>query len=148
MPPRPAAVDQRGRSLRPLVQTAPIFDPVEEVPGHSIFIEVTCVYNSRSTKMGLFGRGWTCNYGLTLNENAPDQSIAIHWFDGSDRIFRRNLNGSYRSPLGTYSKIVTKPAGTYLLKLKHGTTDVFFPEGRLVERQLSLYKESVGNPNT
>jgi len=80
--------------------------------GRSIAIERS--YNSYSTYQGIFGRGWTFNYGVYLVVDASG-NITVMRGTGAEKSFTRNTDGTYTPPKGVFDKLTKNTDGTYSL---------------------------------
>ena len=98
--------------------------------GHMIHLERT--YNSKSTQLGLFGRGWSTAYDESLT--IFDSSIVrLNTPDGRAIYFGRptGSSGAFLSLVGDFHGQITQTAGGYNLWLKDGTVHQFNSNGRL-----------------
>jgi YD repeat-containing protein len=98
--------------------------------GHMIHLERT--YNSNSTQIGLFGRGWSTAYdeSLTLFDSSV---VRLNAPDGRGIYFGRppGSSGAFLSLVGDFHGQITQTAGGYNLSLKDGTLHQFNSTGRL-----------------
>ncbi|MCK5583567.1 MAG: RHS repeat protein, partial [Elusimicrobiales bacterium] len=104
---------------------------VEDIalPGGQLFVQLMRVYNSLAPKNGPFGYGWSFNYGMSVEENSENATLLIG--DGGKRLFFKNADGIFSSPVGTYSKLSKEADGSYTLTHIHGTRYLFSSGGKL-----------------
>jgi RHS repeat-associated protein len=77
-------------------------------------IEIERYYNAYSTYQGIFGRGWTFNYGVRLVVDATG-NVTVMRGSGAEKLFSRNTDGTYTPPKGVYDKLLKNADGTYSL---------------------------------
>src|SRR5208337_1034898 len=81
-------------------------------------IEINRSYNAYSTYQGIFGRGWTFNYGVYLVADASG-NITVMRGSGAEKLFTRNTDGTYTPPKGVYDKLTKNADGTFSLWVKN-----------------------------
>jgi RHS repeat-associated protein len=102
-----------------------------DLPGAGHNINVQRTYNSRSTKMGLFGKAWSNPYDESLHIYDPN-FIRLNEPDGRATYFKR-ITGSVFAPLeGDFHGQLTQTAGGYNLSMIDGTIHQFNSTGRLL----------------
>lgn len=121
------------------------------IPARGITVGVARTYNSRSTYNGLFGYGWTFNYGAHLTAN-PDGSVTYREGDGSEHLFA--FNGStYIPPAGKHLQLTSNGSG-WTMRASDGTRMFFDSRGLVVSQNdlngntLRINRDSNGNPTT
>jgi RHS repeat-associated protein len=77
-------------------------------------IEIERFYNAYSTYQGIFGRGWTFNYGIYLVADASG-NITVMRGSGAEKLFTRQSDGTYTAPKGVYDKLTKNADGTFSL---------------------------------
>jgi YD repeat-containing protein len=77
-------------------------------------IEIERFYNGYSTYQGIFGRGWTFNYGVRLVIDASGNVTVVRG-SGAEKLFTRNADGTYTPPKGVYDKLLKNADGTFSL---------------------------------
>ncbi len=77
-------------------------------------IEITRSYNAYSTYQGIFGRGWTFNYGVYLVVDGSG-NVTVMRGSGAEKLFTRNTDGTYIAPKGVYDKLAKNADGTFSL---------------------------------
>lgn len=77
-------------------------------------IEIERFYNAYSTYQGIFGRGWTFNYGVYLVADASG-NVTVNRGSGAEKLFTRNPDGTYIAPKGVYDKLTKNADGTFSL---------------------------------
>jgi RHS repeat-associated protein len=80
-------------------------------------IEIERSYNAYSTYQGIFGRGWTFNYGVYLVADASG-NVTVNRGSGAEKLFTRQANGTYTPPKGVFDKLVKNADGTFSLWVK------------------------------
>jgi RHS repeat-associated protein len=80
-------------------------------------IQVLRHYNAYSTYEGIFGRGWTFNYGTHLQED-PSGDVVITWGSGAKKRFALKEDGTYTPPKAVYDQLSKNPDGTFTLWVK------------------------------
>lgn len=103
-------------------------------------MEIVRYYNSTSTYNGIFGRGWTCNYGIHLQEE-PSGDVVITRGSGAEQRFTYLGDGSYDPPKAIYDQLTKNPDGTFSLWLKRQRLTYWFDEHGV----LSAVSDSNGN---
>ncbi len=77
-------------------------------------IEITRSYNAYSTYQGIFGRGWTFNYGVYLVADGSGNITVIRG-SGAEKLFTRKTDGTYTPPKGVYDKLLKNADATFSL---------------------------------
>ena len=98
-------------------------------------------YNSRSTRPGPLGFGWSFNYGERLDEQG-DGSVLYLEADGSEHLFAIGGTGGYVPPPGKHLEL-SKDASGFRLRTKDGLISTFALDGRLL-----TFSEPNGNTVT
>ncbi len=80
-------------------------------------IEIQRFYNFFSTYQGIFGRGWTFNYGMHLAKDAMGNIIVMRG-SGAEKIFTLQSDGTYTPTKGIYDKLTRNANGTFSLWAK------------------------------
>jgi RHS repeat-associated protein len=80
-------------------------------------IQILRHYNAYGTSEGIFGRGWTFNYGTHLQED-PSGDVVIVWGSGAEKRFRLQGDGTYAPPKAVYDQLTKNPDGTFALWVK------------------------------
>jgi len=87
---------------------------------HGRPIQIVRTYNAYSTYEGIFGRGWTFNYGIHLIEE-PSGDVVVIWGSGAEKRFTHHVNqqfGTYTPPKGVYDQLTKNPDGTFTFWVK------------------------------
>jgi RHS repeat-associated protein len=74
-------------------------------------------YNAYSTYEGIFGRGWTFNYGMHLQEDPSGDAVVV-WGSGAKKRFTLQGDGAYTPPRAVYDQLSKAPDGTFTLWVK------------------------------
>jgi len=102
------------------------------LPGAGHMIHVRRTYNSNSTQLGLFGRGWSTAYdeSLTIFDSSV---VRLNAPDGRAIYFGRPIgsSGAFLSLAGDFHGQITQTAGGYNLTLKDSSIHQFNSSGRL-----------------
>lgn len=102
------------------------------LPGVGEAISFTRTYNSMSSRLGLFGKGWSTGYDEALIINSPT-SLRLYMPDGRATDFSGDGSGSF-VPVQTdfFGQINQNANGTYSLSFKDGRVHVFNGSGALL----------------
>jgi RHS repeat-associated protein len=84
-------------------------------PDHGRTIEIKRYYNALGTDTGIFGRGWTFNYGVRLSIDAVSGNVTVVRGSGAKKLFTHNPDNSYTPPKAVYDKLTKNPDGTFSL---------------------------------
>lgn len=107
------------------------------IPTIGFPLEVTRTYNglTASTAPGVFGNGWTWNYGVNLNVTADAYGVILTSADGAKHYFKRNPDGTFTGEYGLFS-VLSFDSVTQEYTLLHPNQDreVFDSAGRLVRQ--------------
>jgi RHS repeat-associated protein len=103
-----------------------------KLPGERESISFTRTYNSMSSRIGLFGKGWSTGYDEALVINSPT-SLRLYLSDGRATDFTGNGSGSF-APVQTdfFGQINQSTNGTYSLSFKDGRVHTFNASGALL----------------
>lgn len=94
-------------------------------------VYVTRAYNADSSEEGAFGRSWTFNYEVSLEED-PFGDVEIKRESGKLAYFTANGDGTFNSPRWNYDKLTKNADGTFdLWKKRERVTQHFNSQGRL-----------------
>lgn len=85
---------------------------------HGRTIQINRTYNAYSTYEGIFGRGWTFNYGIHLIIEEPSGDVVVVRGCGAEDRFVLRGDGSYAHPKGFYDTLTKNPDDTFTLWLK------------------------------
>lgn len=103
------------------------------LPGAGAPISITRTYNSQSSTIGLFGRGWSTDYDEAIvsydnNLKRPNEP------SGRATYFGRAVgsSGPFLPLAGNFYGQLTQTTGGYTLALKDGTTKQFNTAGKLL----------------
>ena len=80
-------------------------------------IKIQRFYNAYSTYQGIFGRGWTFNYGVYLVVDASG-NVTVMRGSGAEKLFTRNTDGTYTPPKGVYDKLTKNADESFSLWVK------------------------------
>lgn len=94
------------------------------LPGAGDAIVLTRTYNSISTRVGLFGRGWTTSYDETISEDSEGR-LRLAMSDGHLITF---------ATPDFFGQMVKNGDGSYTVTFKDGRIHQFNPAGRLVSQ--------------
>ncbi|UCE38615.1 MAG: RHS repeat protein [Thermoplasmata archaeon] len=104
------------------------------VKGRGFNIEITRAYNlqkrSNTYYQEYFGKGWTCNYFIYLQEDLSTGNVTLTEGDGSVHVYGF-LGGDYSTPSGKHEKLVKNGDGSFVLKFLDGTKYNFLSTGML-----------------
>ena len=110
-------------------------------------IEVNRFYNAYSTYQGIFGRGWTFNYGVHLVADASG-NITVMRGSGAEKLFTRKTDGTYTPPKGVYDKLTKNPDGTFSLWEKDEKMTYSFASVEATCPFVSYWEFNEGNGTT
>jgi len=105
-------------------------------------IEIERSYNAYSTYQGIFGRGWTFNYGVYLVADVSG-NIAVMRGSGAEKLFTRQSNGTYTPPKGVYDKLIKNADGTYSLWSKENRLTYAFTAAGVLNSVIDTNNNSV-----
>jgi RHS repeat-associated protein len=122
------------------------------IAGVGPVIDTSLMYNSRDMRQGQFGNGWVSPYDQRVIETTDgDGMFAIHIQpNGKRERYKRNPDGSYKSPPHTFSILVKNSDSTFTIREREGVRLEFNTNGRLtsvVDRNnnaLSFNYDSMG----
>ena len=100
-------------------------------PDHGRPIEIKRYYNALSTDTGIFGRGWTFNYGVHLSIDATSGNVTVVRGSGAKKLFTRNPDNTYTPPKAVYDKLTKNPDGYSLWTKQDRLTYAFTATGVL-----------------
>ena len=107
------------------------------IPTVGFPLEVTRTYNSltASTASGVFGNGWTWNYGVNLDVTTDTYGAILTSADGAKHYFKRNADGTFTGEYGLFS-VLSYDSTTQEYTLLHPNQDreVFDSAGRLARQ--------------
>ncbi|MCP4658565.1 MAG: RHS repeat protein, partial [bacterium] len=115
-------------------------------------IQWSRVYNSRSTRSGLLGYGWTFGYGEHLEEQT-DGSVLYREADGTEHRFTPDGAGGYTRPPGKHLTLTVDGSG-FVLDTPGGVVSHFTSDGRLSSitepngNTVSINYDTAGTPTT
>jgi RHS repeat-associated protein len=84
---------------------------------HGRPIQIVRTYNAYSTYEGIFGRGWTFNYGIHLIEETSGD-VTIVRGTGAEKVFTLQTDGTYDPPKAVYDQLTKNTDGTFTLWVK------------------------------
>lgn len=99
------------------------------LPGRGIPFSLTRTYNSKLDYDGPFGFGWTSTYDTGLMVQ-PDGSVLHRGADGSQNLYTKQTDGSFRAPPGVQT-VLTQSGANYVLRELQGLEHHFDSAGRL-----------------
>jgi len=104
-----------------------------QLPGVGEAINFVRSYNSRGTRFGLFGPGWSSNYDESLRINFDNMTLRLFMPDGRTTDFVGDANGLF-NPLQRdfFGSIRQNADGTYRLTFKDGRVHLFDQSGVLL----------------
>ncbi len=114
------------------------------LPGVGPALSITRSYNSNSSRLGLFGRGWTSEYDLSIN--SYDNNLArLNLSDGRAFYFGRPTGSSAAfTPLEKdFHATLVQNGNGFVLTLKDGSVCRFNAAGKLISRA-----DRIGNTTT
>jgi RHS repeat-associated protein len=95
-------------------------------------VEILRTYNACSQADGIFGRGWSFNYGIRLTEE-PSGAVVVTRGSGAEDRFRYTGNDKYVPPKGVYDQLGKNPDGSFRLWVKGERVFYEFDQsGRLI----------------
>ncbi|MFC7441143.1 DNRLRE domain-containing protein [Laceyella putida] len=103
-----------------------------ELPGREPEMSIERTYNSRSKATGPFGKGWTFNYGMRVEEDSKG-NIVVHDMDGGNHYFQKQVDGTYSAPLGVKLTLKGSKATGWTITDKDQTVYTFDTEGKLTQ---------------
>ncbi len=107
------------------------------IPTVGFPLEVTRTYNSltASTATGVFGSGWTWNYGVALDVTTDAYGVILTAADGAKHYFKRNPDGTFTSEYGLFSLLsYDSTSQEYTLLHPNQDREVFDAAGKLVRQ--------------
>lgn len=110
---------------------------------------VTRTYNSRSSRIGEFGYGWTFNYGARLEPFAGGMTYVES--DGTEHAYAENGDGTFTAPPGR-TMVLTRETGGFALAYPDNVGVRFNSAGLLTEQRdsngnvLAINRDSAGTP--
>jgi RHS repeat-associated protein len=117
-------------------------------------IEIERSYNAYSTYQGIFGRGWTFNYGVHLVADASG-NITVMRGSGAEKLFTRKTDGTYTPPKGVHDKLTRNADGTFSLWSKQERLTYAFTATGLLSsvtdtnnNAVTLSRDASGRPTT
>lgn len=84
---------------------------------HGRTIQIVRTYNAYSTYGGIFGRGWTFNYGIHLTQEPSGDVIVVRGSGAEDRFVLQG-DGTYAPPKAVYDQLTKNSDGTFALWVK------------------------------
>jgi RHS repeat-associated protein len=94
-------------------------------------LPITIAYNSRSTRDGMFGYGWSANIDIRLLINTSGSVVLVEG-DGKERLFTPSGSGAFSSAPDVHD-VLTLSNGIYRLARKGGGYVGFSAEGQPLE---------------
>jgi len=107
------------------------------IPTVGFPLEVTRTYNSltASTATGVFGSGWTWNYGVALDVTTDAYGVILTAADGAKHYFKRNPDGTFTSEYGLFSLLsYDSTSQEYTLLHPNQDREVFDSTGKLLRQ--------------
>lgn len=103
------------------------------LPGLGEGLDLTRTYNSQSTRIGIFGYGWTTPYEESL-DLLGTKFMRLNLGDGAKVFLAKRATGEFtaQQPLDFRGQVVPNQDGTYTLTFKDGRVHQFNAAGRLV----------------
>ena len=120
-------------------------------------LTVSRTYNSltASTVTGVFGNGWTWNYGVNLDVTTDTYGVIFTSADGAKHYFKRNPDGTFTGEYGLFSFLsYDSAAQEYMLLHPNQDREVFNATGKLVRQvdpdgnTTTLTRDASGNLTT
>jgi len=115
-------------------------------------------YNSDDESASLLGIGWSFGYDARVfpKPGSTDGSMVFRAGDGSQAVYARQADGSYRSPPGTSSTLLSVPEGGWLVQTPDGDRPLlkFDAAGKLLSvtdkrgKGVSVGYDAAGQPST
>jgi len=131
------------------------------VPGRGEPVNITRTYNSRSNREGLFGKGWTSNLEVRV-EDVEGEAIFLYDANGTERVFLpwigTLIDNSYISETtpgaatgggAKQERIIKESNGTYTITQISGTKITFNSSGKIISitdknNNLTTYNYNTG----
>jgi len=103
------------------------------LPGFGEGLDLTRTYNSQSTRLGMFGYGWTTPYEESLDFLGTN-FVRLNLGDGAKVFLAKRATGEFttQQPLDFRGQLVANQDGTYTLTFKDGRVHQFNSSGRLL----------------
>ncbi len=105
-------------------------DAVVSTTGPPLAVDRT--YNSFDPRDGMFGLGWSTPFETQAIADPSSGDVVIIRGDGRREGYFSNGNGTFDTPVGYVSTLISTVGGGWLLTDKDGTVHVFDTAGRLV----------------
>lgn len=93
-------------------------------------MEFKMFYNSVEQQKGVLGKGWVHNYQIGICREG--QRAVLHWSDGREDIFMKDLDGQYTHLIGKHDTLKEVEEGLCYQTI-FGQTYVFNQEGRVIK---------------
>lgn len=104
-------------------------DATIAVVGPSLGVERT--YNSLDERVGLFGRGWSTPFDMSVEDDPAAGQVVVVYPDGRREVHTDDGNGGYDTRLGWVSELADVAGGGWTLTAKDDTVRTFDATGRL-----------------
>ena len=91
-------------------------------------------YKSKIDFLGSLGHGWDHNFNERLL-NGPLASKELHTGGGAIAVYKRNSDGSFQSPRGSFDELRMLNNGEFVLRDRYGEKKYFSKVGRLLKKQ-------------
>ncbi len=106
------------------------------IPGTGPILSITRTYNSQDWATGLFGNGWTFNFGRRLiitRDNDGTKRIGVLLKTGEKNYYIEGLDGSLTrlTDYGAQYELFKKPDNSYLLKNINGVVYELREDGKI-----------------
>ncbi|WP_391201585.1 DNRLRE domain-containing protein [Psychrobacillus sp. L4] len=109
------------------------------ISGNGPGLGITRTYNSLSSTVGLFGKGWHSDAEMNVVPQGQDAILTDE--DGTIHLFKKQTETTYKAPTGVYLEL-TKTAEQYQLKAKDQTIYYFSKSTGKLEKITDGYNKS------
>jgi RHS repeat-associated protein len=115
-----------------------------EIPGRGFNWRFERRYRSGMTSDGPMGQGWDFNYNRRLVVETNGNVLCVNGLGRVDR-YTRNLDGTYQSPGGFYTRLTKNPDGSFTERDRHATTNSYSAPNGFGIAKLSSIVDRNGN---
>jgi RHS repeat-associated protein len=95
-------------------------------------LEIARTYNSLDTHVGLFGKGWSSTYEISIATDGVNGDVMVSWPDGRRDLYLSDGSGGYETPAGFGSVLAATPGGGWTLTSKDKSSYGFDANGGLI----------------
>jgi YD repeat-containing protein len=81
-------------------------------------VQLTLYHNSQSTYSRDMGQKWSHSYDLMLTVDGNTGNATMHWGNGQNYTFTKNMDGTFTAPTGVFDTLVANGTSSYDLTTK------------------------------